>query len=179
MALRMSSLARPASTISPLRTPRERDWPTPMMLSAPASLTSPTMAQIFDVPASSPTMTVDWSSMFLFVERDFVAFGDRGRRRAGVEPEHRGVVGDRQIERANGLADFFPVIEHQPPVAQLLLEAVEGESDLVPLPGRDLQHIGPGDVHALEVHQAGHGRVFEPSDQTQRGADPGRGDRPA
>ncbi len=59
MALRMSSLARVAATISPLRTPRERDWPTPMMLRAPASLTSPTTAQIFDVPTSRPTMTDD------------------------------------------------------------------------------------------------------------------------
>ena len=39
-----------ASTISPLRTPRERAWPTPMMFSAPLSFTSPTTAQTLEVP---------------------------------------------------------------------------------------------------------------------------------
>src|SRR6266516_3708937 len=110
MAFRMSSLASVASTISPLRTPRERDWPTPMMLSVAASLTSPTTAQIFDVPISRPTMTDDWSNMFLSGEGGFVEPGRRWRQRAGFDPEHRGVVRHRKVEGADSLAHLPAVI---------------------------------------------------------------------
>src|SRR5438876_11074157 len=123
MAFRMSSLASAASTISALRTPRERAWPTPMMLSPDESeLTSPTTAQIFDVPTSRPTMTGDWSNMFLFDGLE--GFGCGRERGAGFQPKHRRVVGDGQIECPDDLADFFAVIVNQPPVAQLVLDPV-------------------------------------------------------
>ena len=54
-----------ASAISPLRTPRERAWPRPMMFSAPSAPSSPTTAQTFDVPISRPTMMEESSNMFL------------------------------------------------------------------------------------------------------------------
>src|SRR5439155_24772231 len=166
----MSSLARLASTISALRTPRERAWPTPMMLSPDESeLTSPTTAQIFDVPTSRPTMTGDWSNMFLFDGLE--GFGCGRERGAGFQPKHRRVVGDGQIECPDDLADFFAVIVNQPPVAQLVLDPVQGKGDLASLPRQDRQHLGPGDIHALQVHQTSHGRVFKGSDQPQRGAD--------
>src|SRR6058998_782997 len=146
----MSSLARPASTISALRTPRERAWPTPMMLSPEESgLTSPTTAQIFDVPTSRPTMTDDWSNMFLF--DGLGEFGCGRRRSAGLQPKRRGVVGDGEIEGADDFADFFAVIVHQPPVAQLILDPVQGEGDLASLPRQDQQNLRPGDIDALQV----------------------------
>src|ERR1051326_8299090 len=95
----MSSPAMAASTISPLRTPRDRDWPTPMMLRAPDSFASPTTAQIFDVPTSRPTMTDDWSNMFFPVEGGFLGFGGGGRQGGGIEPEDRRIVGDGEIDR--------------------------------------------------------------------------------
>ena len=42
-------------TTTPFRKPRERLDPTPMILIAPSSVTSATMAQIFVVPMSNPT----------------------------------------------------------------------------------------------------------------------------
>src|SRR4029077_9513639 len=44
------------STISPLRTPREGDWPTPRILIVPSGRPSPTTTQIFEVPISRPTI---------------------------------------------------------------------------------------------------------------------------
>src|SRR6266851_4456795 len=44
------------STISPLRTPREGDWPTPRILFVPSGRPSPTTTQIFEVPISRPTI---------------------------------------------------------------------------------------------------------------------------
>src|ERR1043165_8274984 len=98
MALRMSSAAALALTISPLRTPRERDWPSPMILSPPWSLSSPMTAQIFEVPMSNPTMTGDELNMFfpgfeLGNER-------RGRKSVGgrLRPAGRHVISHRQIK---------------------------------------------------------------------------------
>src|ERR1051326_4480108 len=176
MALRMSPPATAASMISPLRTPRERAWPTPMTLRTPESLTSPTTAQILDVPTSSPTMTEDWSNMFLPVDGGFVGPGGGRRDGAGFEPHDGRVVGHRQVEGADDLADPFPEIVNQAPVAELILEAVEVEGDLAALPGGDLQHLRPGDVHRLEVHHAGHGRALKLGDQPQGRGDLGRGD---
>src|SRR5437660_6739638 len=127
-----------------------------MMLSPPSSLTSPTTAQIFDVPTSRPTMTDDWSNMFLPVPWGFVGFRRGGRRGAGLEPNRRRVVCHRQIERPQGSADFPAVIMREPPVAQLLLQAVERKSDPTSLHRRDLQHLRPGYIHARQVHQPRH-----------------------
>src|SRR5439155_15670046 len=116
MALRTSSAAAEASAISPLRTPRERAWPTPMTVSAPAAFTSPTTAQTLDVPISSPTMMEAGSNMLLVIRRGFERFG-RGRRRDQVEvgPEQRRVVGDAQVEGEDLLPEPLGVFVHQAP----------------------------------------------------------------
>jgi len=55
-----------ASAISPLRTPRERAWPRPMMFNPLAALISPATTQILEVPISRPTMMEEESTCFLF-----------------------------------------------------------------------------------------------------------------
>src|SRR5947207_7242840 len=98
MAWRTSSSAMGAWAISPLRTPRERDWPRPTMLRAPSELRSPTTAQTFEVPISSPTIIEDESNMFPPGANWLRGFGRGGRQGAGFQPAGRHVVGDRQIE---------------------------------------------------------------------------------
>src|SRR5260370_32101594 len=97
MALRTSSSAMGASAISPLRTPRERDWPRPMTFNAPAALTSPTAPQILDVPISSPSMSEAGSNIFFAVA--LVGFYFRARRRgfARLHPAGGQIVGERHF----------------------------------------------------------------------------------
>jgi len=64
MAARKSSSTCSVLQISPLRTPRERDWPRPMMFSAPSAFCSPTTTQIFEVPISRPAMMLESSNIF-------------------------------------------------------------------------------------------------------------------
>src|SRR5881394_930725 len=101
MALRTSSAAALALTISPLRTPRDRDWPRPMILRPPCSPISPMTAQIFDVPMSNPTMRGDELNMFFPVLG--ILKEDRGNAsgsvRAWLDPARRHVVPNRQIKR--------------------------------------------------------------------------------
>src|SRR6478672_12715039 len=101
MALRISSAAALALTISPLRTPRERDWPRPIMLRPPWSPISPMTAQIFDVPMSNPTMTGDELNMFFpvpgILKKDWRSDGRRVGGR--LDPASRHVIPHRQIER--------------------------------------------------------------------------------
>src|SRR5436309_807895 len=59
----MLAPAASRSMTSPLRTPSDSAWPTPMMLMPPPSTTSPTMAQTFEVPTSKPTMICSFARM--------------------------------------------------------------------------------------------------------------------
>src|SRR6266436_336686 len=110
MALRMSSEATEGSAISPLRTPRERAWPTPMMLSTPDVLASPTTAQIFEVPISSPTIMEEGSNIFFLIARRLREFLSDGRDHARFQPASRQIVRDRQIERGQMFAGALAVI---------------------------------------------------------------------
>src|ERR1700704_1879802 len=107
MAWRTSSSARGASAISPLRTPRERAWPRPTMFSAPSALKSPTTAQTLEVPISSPTMIEAGLNMFPLRSQGFWQPGNRtGREAAGFDPPGGNVVGDRQVQHADGFAQL-------------------------------------------------------------------------
>src|SRR5580704_2008643 len=101
MALRMSSSAFGGSAISPLRTPRDRHWPSPMMFSVPAAFTSPTAAQIFEVPISSPTIREAGSNIFFPDGLRVDVFGDVQRRRAGRHENGWNVAGHGQIQRGD------------------------------------------------------------------------------
>src|SRR5437588_5831782 len=115
IAWRMSSSARDVSAISPLRTPRERAWPRPTILSAPSAPSSPTTAQTLEVPTSNPTMIEDGSNMLLFqAERFGEARGGQGEG-AGLEPPGGNVIVDRQIERGNGLVLLLGMIKNLVP----------------------------------------------------------------
>src|SRR5256885_1353180 len=94
-----------------------------MMLSPPSSLTSPTTAQIFDVPTSRPTMTDDWSNMFLPVpcgfdlgRSDGAARKELGRIDAGQDGQRVHVRRDRvraDRHRLNDVAAFVEEIGDQ------------------------------------------------------------------
>src|SRR2546425_3393308 len=169
MALRISSEATDGSAISPLRTPRERAWPTPMILSTPAALISPTTAQIFEVPISSPTIMGGGSNIFLFVTRrlgDFLRFR---RKKARFQPARRQIVGDRKINRGQVLAGSLAVIMDQTPAAELVIEIVQAKNHVAILAGGDLQYARRGQIDLLDIHQAGHGRMFQRCNQSQGG----------
>src|SRR5438874_13715854 len=102
MAWRISSSASDASPISPLRTPRERAWPSPTILSALSVESSPTTAQTLEVPTSNPTMIEEeGSNMFLFGAQGFWGFGSDWGNQARFEPGHRKVLPAGEIERAD------------------------------------------------------------------------------
>src|SRR5581483_9470015 len=123
MALRTSSSAVGASAISPLRTPRERDCPTPIRLSAPAALTSPTTAQILEVPISSPTIKEAGSNIFSPVAVRVFDFGADGRR-CGPRQAGGNVVRHRQIQRDETFVHPLPPVINLPPAAQLPVQVV-------------------------------------------------------
>src|SRR5262249_24056598 len=115
----MSSAASVGSTISPFRTPRERDWPTPMMLRAAGGVTSPTTAHTLEVPTSRPTMTWDGSNIFLPGRGRCVGFGFGRRDRCSFEPERRYVVRNGKIGREDYPAGAAAEIVHSAPSPQL------------------------------------------------------------
>src|SRR5258705_12981388 len=105
----MSSSAMGASAISPFRTPRERAWPSPTMLSA-SPLSSPTTAQTLEVPISRPTIMEEGSNIFLFVAKGAGQSRRHGRQHAGLQKPGGNVVAHRQIQtrdRFAGLASCF------------------------------------------------------------------------
>src|SRR6266581_171748 len=101
----MSSSANDVSAISPLRTPRERAWPRPTILSAPSAPNSPTTAQTLEVPTSNPTMMEEGSNMFLLGAKGFGQPGRGGGNRAGLEPPGGNIIAYREIKRRDGFAD--------------------------------------------------------------------------
>src|SRR5271154_5443001 len=134
MAARKSSSTCSGLMISPLRTPRERDWPMPMMLGTPSAPCSPTTTQIFEVPISSPAMMLASSNIF---PPGFNRFHRLGRRvRCGIrhDPVYRHVIGYRQIKRRDGFALVQPQVIDLPPAAQLLIQIIQTESNLAALP---------------------------------------------
>src|SRR6266436_1637295 len=171
MALRMSSEAREGSAISPLRTPRERDWPTPMMLRTPSGLTSPTTAQIFEVPISRPTIMEEGSDISFLVSRGFNEFLNGHGDKARLEPARRQIVGDREIDRGQMLADELAVIIDQPPATELAPDIVESKDDFAVLAGRDLQNARSAQIDSCEFDQPCHGRTIQRLDQAQGGMD--------
>src|ERR1700760_1540608 len=100
MALRMSSSTAGASQISPLRTPRDFAWPRPTIFNPDESgLTSPTTAQIFEVPTSSPTMMLEESNISSPDALRFYRFRSQRRRHRGVREAQRRVLRHGQIQR--------------------------------------------------------------------------------
>src|SRR2546421_8795648 len=148
MAWRTSSSAIGASAFSPLRTPRERAWPRPTMLSPLSAPSSPTTAQTLDVPISRPTMMEEGSNMFFLVAQEFGHFGGDRRDSAGFEPTGRNVIRDSQIERGNGFAYFLSGINNFAPAAQLLFEIGQGEGDFAALAGSRYEHVGSRHINA-------------------------------
>src|SRR5579862_5865129 len=122
MALRTSSAVVGLSTISPLRTARDLAWPTPMMLKAPFSPSSPTVAQILDVPMSKPTMMDDALNMLSFVRRSFYRLARNRWNRAGFQPAGRHVVRNRQIQAGEHFALALGQVVHQAPAQELPLD---------------------------------------------------------
>src|SRR4051812_19008599 len=141
IACRMSSSASDVSAISPLRTPRERAWPSPMMFKAPSAFSSPTTAHTFDVPTSNPTMIEEGSNMFLFSANRFRQLGGREWNRAGLQPPSWIIVADRQIERPDCFVLLLRGRKYFMPSAQLLLDVPEAKSNLAPLPRCHDQHV--------------------------------------
>src|SRR5437667_7426098 len=90
-----------ASQISPLRTPRDLDWPGPTTFSTPSAFISPTTAQTLEVPISNPTMMLEESNISFPGALGFQVFGSRRRHRPGVDVPQRSVLGNREIERGD------------------------------------------------------------------------------
>src|SRR5260370_17360614 len=156
-ALRTSSAAAEGSEISPLRTPRERDCPRPMIFRAPEALTSPTTAQTLDVPISRPTMIEDdGSNIFLPVRLGLVWFrGCRGKQ-ARFQPASREVVRDRKIQRSDLLAVPLTVIVHAAPTAQLPVEVVQAKGYGAALPASPSQNIGRRQINSPQAPHPPH-----------------------
>src|SRR5262249_45802051 len=146
MALRTSSAAAAASAISPLRTPRERACPTPTMFRVPAEFTSPTTAQTFDVPISSPTMMDEESNMFSFIKGRFGSFGRRRGHTAVVGPQHRRIIADGQFEGVDHFAAALRFVMNRMPAAQLSVEIREAKRYFIALTGADDEDISLRDV---------------------------------
>src|SRR5882672_3002976 len=121
MALRTSSSAAGASQISPLRTPRDRDWPRPTMLSAPSELSSPTTAQTLEVPISSPTMMVEESNISSSIVLRFGLWRGCGRDRASLEPAGGDIIGDGEVEGGDDPVHFDAPFVNRLPAPQLLV----------------------------------------------------------
>src|ERR1035441_6254403 len=149
MAWRTSSSASGASAISPLRTPRERDWPSPTIFSAPSGASSPTTAQTLDVPISSPTMIEEALNMSFLEVYGSGRPGSRGENRAGLNPTRRNIIGDREIKCGNGLAHLLAQVKNLMPPAQLLLQVGQAKNPLAPLPRRHDQHRRGRHVNAF------------------------------
>jgi hypothetical protein len=127
--------------ISPLRTPRERDCPRPMMFSvAVGALCSPTTTQILEVPISRPAMMLASSNIFPPGFQGF-HFGCRVRCGAGHHPVHRHIIGHRQVQRAMVLPWRNPQIVNLPP-ARNCWSKLQNQSDFTALPRGD--HDTPG-----------------------------------
>src|ERR1017187_3970091 len=120
--------------ISPLRTPRERAWPRPMMFSAPSGPCSPTTTQIFEVPISRPAMMLESSNMSPPGSVGIHRSRRRARCSAGGHPAHRHVVRHGQIRRRDGFLLLQTEIVNLLPASQLLLDIVETERDFAALP---------------------------------------------
>src|SRR5215831_9156052 len=125
IAWRMSSSAMGGSAISPFRTPRDFAWPSPTMFSALSAPNSPTTAQTFEVPISSPTMMEEGSNMLFLVAPGFREFGRRRRNGIGLEPTSGDIVADGEVEASNGLAEFLAGIDNLAPAPQLLIQIDE------------------------------------------------------
>src|SRR5207249_858812 len=137
MAWRTSSSAESVSAISPLRTARERAWPSPTILRAPSALSSPTIAQTLEVPISRPTIIEEGSDM-LFLDTDRLRrFGEVGREAAWILPTERHAVADGKIERRDGFAQLLAEIENSTPTPQLRL-GIELEAGGLEAPARAL-----------------------------------------
>src|SRR5579884_1967532 len=98
MALRTSSSMAEISVISPLRTPRERAWPSPIKLTAPPAFTSPTTATTLDVPISSPTIKEAGSNISPAFPLGVFHFRRNLWHRARLDQAERHIVAHGQIE---------------------------------------------------------------------------------
>src|SRR5688572_4270643 len=105
--------------ISPLRTPRERHWPTPITFKEPTGLISPTTAHTFDVPISKPTMMDEESNMFLFAAQSFQRLGSGRRRQARIEPARGHIICHGEIHPRHVFARPLPIFMHDAPPAEL------------------------------------------------------------
>src|SRR4051812_15699723 len=141
MALRTSSSTRGASAISPFRTPRDRDWPTPIRLSAPAEFTSPTTAQILEVPISSPTINEAGSNILFPGVLQVFRFGENRRHGSRLSPTGRNIIGHVEIERGDGLIQLLELLVNFPPTAQLTVQVLNGKSHFTSLSRRHLQDV--------------------------------------
>src|SRR5665213_487924 len=168
IAARKSSSTCSGLMISPLRTPRERAWPRPMMFSRPSAFSSPTTTQIFEVPISRPAMMLESSNIFPPGFQGFHRLRRHDRRGAGHGPAHRHVVRHRQVHRGDGFLLVHAEVVNLPPAPQLLLQIVEAKRDFAALPRRRHNHARPGNIHALQVHQPGHRRFVKRHNQPQR-----------
>src|SRR5438445_12506333 len=167
MAWRTSSSAAGASAISPLRTPRERAWPRPTILSAPSELSSPTTAQTLDVPTSRPTMMEEGSNMFFLYAYRFGEFRRSRRQRVRILPSGRDTGGNRKIQRRDRLRHFLSEIENFAPAAQLLLEIEEAKGDFAGLTGFHDEDFRRCDIDPFQIGQSGHGRLLESDHQLE------------
>src|ERR1017187_2330304 len=168
IAARKSSSTCSGLMISPLRTPRERDCPRPVMFSAPSALCSPTTTQIFEVPISRPAMMLESSNISPPGFQGFHRFRRHARREAGRHPAHRHIVRHRQIHRRDGFLLLQTEIMNLLPALQLLVKVTEAERDFTALPRRRHDHARRGNIHALQIHQPGHRRFVKRRNQLQR-----------
>src|ERR1039457_6460824 len=164
MAFRTSSSACFGSTISPLRTPRERAWPTPMIFSEPSAACSPTTAQTFDVPISRPTMMFESSNIFPPRWCKCRVLGRNDRRGVRIHPVHRHIVGYRQVRRGDGLVVAQSQIVNDAPTPQLLLHILQAEGDFAAPPRRRNDDARFGNVNLAQIRQAGHWRAAKRGD---------------
>src|ERR1035438_7575495 len=121
---------------SPLRTPRERAWPRPMIFSAPSAPCSPTTTQIFEVPISRPAMMLESSNISPPVSDRMDCSRCGARNDAGHRPAHRHVVRHRQIRRRDVFLLSQTEIVNLLPAQQLLLNILKPERDFAALPSR-------------------------------------------
>src|SRR5437016_10103099 len=155
MAWRTSSSAAVVSAISPLRTARERAWPSPTILSAPSALSSPTIAQTLDVPTSRPTIMEEGSNM-LFLDTDRLrGLGEAGREGAWILPTDRHTVADGKIERRDRFAHLLAKIENRAPAPELLIGVEQAKSDLAGLARFQNENFRRRDIDPIQIGQTG------------------------
>src|SRR5439155_20268024 len=96
-----------------------------MLSPAPSRSSSPTTAQTFEVPISSPTIMEEESNMFSLGAKGFRQLRCGRRHGTGFEPAGRDVVADGEVERGDAPFHALAHIVNRPPAPHLPFQIVQ------------------------------------------------------